>query len=62
LLSKTKIVNFDLALALHIFENPTHLVLFDETTLISIVNGLPKYFKKVIEIKKKIHKPKFSNK
>ena len=45
--------NFDSALAQHIYENPDHLVLFEEATLISTVNGLPQSFKEAIEIKKK---------
>ena len=44
--------NFDSALAQHIYENPDHLVLFEEATLISTVNGLPQSFKRAIEIKK----------
>ncbi|XP_065573268.1 uncharacterized protein LOC136035407 [Artemia franciscana] len=44
--------NFDSALAQHIYENPAHLVLFEEATLISTVNGLPQSFKEAIEIKK----------
>jgi hypothetical protein len=43
--------NFNSALALHIFENPDHLVLFEETTLIYTVNGLPQSPREAIEIK-----------
>jgi hypothetical protein len=49
---ENKIYNFDSTLALHVFENPTHLVIFEEATLISTVNGLPHSFKEVIKIKK----------
>ena len=48
--------NFDSALALHIFENPDHLLLFEEATLISTLNGLPQSFREVIEIKKYINR------
>ena len=48
--------NFDLALAQHIYENPAHLVLFEEATLISTVNGLMQSFKEVIETKKHINR------
>ena len=48
--------NFDSALAQHIYENPDHLVLFEETTLIYTVNGLPQSFKEAIEIKKQNNK------
>ena len=34
-------------------QNPYHLVLFEEATLIFTVNGLPRSFKEAIEIKKK---------
>ena len=44
--------NFDSALAQHIYEIPDHLVLFEEATLISTVNGLPQSFKEATEIKK----------
>ena len=37
-------------MALHIFENPKHSVLFEEATLISTVNGLPQSFREAIEI------------
>ena len=47
--------NFDSALVQHIYENPDHLVLFEEATLISTVSGLPQFFKEAIEIKKKTH-------
>jgi hypothetical protein len=53
--------SFNSALALHIFENSTHLVLFEEANLISTVNGLLLSFKDIIEIKK-IYKHKFGNK
>ena len=45
--------NFESALAQHIYENSDHLVLFEEATLISTINGLPQSFKEAIEIKKK---------
>ena len=48
--------NFDSALAQHIYENPAHLVIFEEATLISTVNGLPQSFKEAIEIKKHINR------
>ena len=44
--------NFDSALAQYIYENPDHLVLFEEATLISTVNSLL-HLLEVIEIKKK---------
>ena len=47
--------NFDSAFALHIFENPEHLVLFEEATSISTVNGLSQPFKEAIEIKNNIN-------
>ena len=47
--------NFDSALAQHIYENPDHLVLFEEATLISSVNGKPQSFKEAIKIKKHIN-------
>ena len=34
-----------------IYTYPDHLVLFEEATLISTVNGLPQYFKEANEIK-----------
>ena len=46
----------DSALVQHIYENPDHLVLFEEATLISTVDGLPQSFKEAIE--KKIYKQK----
>ena len=46
--------NFDSALALHISENPDHLLLFEEATLISALNGLPQSFREIIEITKNI--------
>ena len=46
--------NLDSALAGHIYENPDHLVLFEEATLISTVNGLSQSFKEAVEIKKNI--------
>jgi len=49
---KNKNYNFDSALAQHIYENPDHLVLFEEVTSISTVNSLSLSFKEAIEIKK----------
>ena len=47
--------NFDSALVQHIYENPDHLVLFEEATLISTVNGLL-HLLEVIEIKQHINR------
>jgi len=46
---ENKTYNFDSPFALHIFENPEHLVLFEEATSISTVNGLPRPFKEAIQ-------------
>ena len=46
--------NFDSALAQNIYENPDHLHIFEEATLISTLNCLPQSFKDAIEIKKNI--------
>ena len=49
--SRNKSISIDSALSNHIFENPNHYVLFDETILISNDLGIKQTVRKAIEIK-----------
>ena len=47
---------FDSALAQHVYDNPHHFVLFDNTSIIAPVKGLIQVFREAVEIKKYIHR------
>ena len=46
---------FDSALAQHLYENPHHFILFDNTSIIAPVKGLMQVFREAVEVKKHIH-------
>ena len=53
--SKNNSISFDSALSNHIFENPNHFVLFDETILISNDLGIKETVHEAIEIKRNLN-------
>ena len=53
--SKNNSVSFDSALSNHIFKNPNHYVLFDETILISNDQGIKQTVREAIEIKQNLY-------
>ena len=59
--SKNNSISFDSALSSHIFENPNHYVLFDETILISNDLGIKQTVREAIEIKRNLNNNKSLN-
>ena len=53
--SRNNSISFDSALSNHIFENPNHYVLFDETILISNDLGIKQTVREAIEIKRNLN-------
>ena len=59
--SKNSSISFDSALSNHIYENPNHYVLFDETILISNDLGIKQTVREAIEIKRNLNNNKSLN-
>ena len=53
--SRNNSISFDSALRNHIFENPNHYILFDETILISNDLGIKQTVREAIKIKRNLN-------